>query len=216
MLDMRADSPQLIAGRRQKPGIELRQNGEWNDRILCATHEAAIGSGDDYGVRFCRRWRKLGAGQKIVKVPNPKPDQLLRFAYAIVWRHAVGQVSPSLLQLGPFERVIFDQLSSDGPYDLQLLIGASPLTLQGRPLTLAIAPYRDRMTIWNVIHFTLSGLDFYLKVDQRPFPTAFRPYLANDNDPVIISNPGARSVHQVPKLRPIFEQMRKSTWKGPQ
>jgi hypothetical protein len=218
MLDLRADSAQLVSGHRAREGIRLNQNGEWDDRILCDKHERAIGSADNYGVKFCRNWRtaqRQVVPGKALEVSNSRPDALLRFGYAVIWRQAVSEEGrKSGPKLRQYEHILLDSLLQEGPYDLELLVGVNPLMMRDRPVDFCIPPYRDRMGRYNVIHFTLSGLDFYLKVDQRPFPDTWKPFLANENDPIILVHPGERSCLDVPKLRPLFRQMQKSTWKG--
>jgi hypothetical protein len=217
MLDIRGSSPQLVAGHRHRDGIELSQNGEWDDTFLCDQHERLIGAGDDYAVRFIRR--RLPAGKlqpdgRSKEVENPKPNQLMQFAYAVIWRHVVCESGRALgLGLGPYEKPVRSALLSGGPYDLELLVGINPLVLEGKSVQVAVGPYRDRMGNWNVWHFTIGGLDFYLKTDARRFPTSWRPYLANGNNPIVLGQTRPRGFHETPKLFPILRRMNQSTWK---
>lgn len=218
MLDMKADSPQLVGGDRHRDGVKLQQNGEWDDALLCANHEGSIGIGDDYGVRFCRYFRTKGIqrpNDRALDVPNVRPDLLMHFAYGVIWRHvASASGRANRLDLGPFGDEMLDAMQARGPYDLELIVGCNPLTARGRRVDIAIAPYRERMEGWNVWHFAISGLDFYLKTDRRPFPESWRPYLANSNNPIVVGQIDERGFHQVPKLFPILRRMRRTTWKG--
>lgn len=218
MLDMKGASPQLVAGNRNRDGILLRQNGEWDEDLICSEHEELLGQGDDYGVDFCRRWRQVAAphlGEKALSVPNPEPDKLLQFAYGIVWRHVHSRSGREIgLDLGPYSSQIICEMSKRGRYSLQLLIGRNPLTVQGKRIDVGIAPYKQRMGDLLIWQFTISGLDFYLKTDQRPFPKSWNDFLANDNDPIIIGQIEERGVHETPKLFPVIKRMKKTTWKA--
>lgn len=218
MLDMKADSPQLVGGNRHRDGVKLQQNGEWDDALLCAYHETSIGIGDDYGVRFCRSFRTKGIqrpNDRALDVPNARPDLLMHFAYAVIWRHVASASGwADRLDLGPFGDEMLDAMQARGPYDLELIVGRNPLTVRGQQVDIAIAPYRERMERWNVWQFTISGLDFYLKTDRRPFPESWRPYLANSNNPIVVGQIDERGIHQVPKLFPILHRMRRTTWKS--
>lgn len=222
MLDLRADSAHLLAGVRNQEGVLLSQNGQWDDTFLCDRHERSVGAADDYAVRFIRRRvpdAKPRSDGGMILVENPRPEQLLHFAYAVVWRHVVSEHGRSHgLKLGGYEQQIRNALLSNGPYDLELLIGFNPVTVKGEWIQLALAPYRERMpfkTPLNVWHFTIGGLDFYLKTDARQFPQAFRPYLANANNPLVLGPRRKREIHEIPKLRPILQGMMRTTWKPP-
>lgn len=205
MLDIRADATHLVSGSLRRAGVRLRQNGEWDDRLLCDFHEKTIGSADDYGVRFCRTWRELASESfagRAVQIPNREPNELVRFAYAVTWRHAVCKEGRAVgPKLGLYEQMLLERLLGDGPYDLQLLVGINPLTLQGKRFIACIPPFRNRFENYSVIQFTISGLDFYLKTDQRDFPDSWIPFLANDNDPVVLGRVDERDALKVPKFR---------------
>ena len=223
MLDMKADAAHLVAGRRNQDGVLLSQNGQWDDTFLCDAHERIVGTADDYAVRFIRRRlpaATLRAAGGMVVVENPRPEQLLHFAFAVVWRHVVcARGQETGLNLGQYEQQIRDALVSNGPYDLELIVGFNPVTVKGEWIQLALAPYREKMpvhgTSLNVWHFTVGGLDFYLKTDGRLFPTGFRPYLANDNNPLLLGRRNKREIHTIPKLVPILRGMMRTTWEPP-
>ena len=212
MLDMRANSPRLVSGSRHRTGVMFKQNGDWDDRILCETHEKIIGCADDYGIGFCRKWQEARSviyDGRAFEVPNSRPDMLLHFAYAVVWRHAMALDVYSSLSLAHYERQILDSLLTRGPYGLQLLIGASPLVLKGEPVNIGLPPYHERLLGLNVVHFVVSGLSFYLKTDQRTFPASWTPFLANNNERVVLGRLDPLDMRYVPKFRTIFDQMRR-------
>ena len=218
MLDMRDGSPQLVGGDVRRDGVRLQQNGEWDDGLLCADHEASIGAGDDYGIRFCRSYRTKGRSRpdgRALDAPNPKPDLLVHFAYATAWRHAASAASRAdPPALGPFCAEMLEAMERRGPYALELVVGRNPLTIGGKRVDVAIAPYRQRMYQWNVWHFTISGLDFLLKTDRRPFPASWKPFLANGNDPLVVGLIGERGIDEVPKLMPLLRRMQRTTWRS--
>ena len=218
MLDMKGTSAQLVGGSLLRDGVKLGQNGEWDDNLLCDDHEKELGAGDDYAIDFCRTWRNKGrprTGDRALDVPNPEPDKLVHFAYGVVWRHVQCQHGRANgLKLGPYGDDMLEEMQNRGPYSLQLFVGRNPLTLQGQHVDIAVGPYRVRMDAWSVWHFTIAGLDFYLKTDRRSFPDSWLPYLGNGNDPIVIGQTAERGMHEVPKLFPVLRRMRRTTWKG--
>jgi hypothetical protein len=93
---------------------------------------------------------------------------------------------------------------------LEAIVGRSNLTdPAGKIIEVGIAPYRQRLINWTVWTFTIGGLDFYVKTDQRPFPTHWHSFLVNDNDPVILPLIDALPFHEIEKFQPIFRQMLK-------
>lgn len=212
MRDMLLGGPHLVKGSCHKEGVTFQQNGEWDDTFLCHAHEQLIGSGDDYGVRFCRHWQKNASVRpsgSAIEIPNTKPEALLHFAYAVIWRHALSNrnIGP---ELGPYEQLILNALLNRGPYELKLLIGTNPLTIGGQSANVAVGPFKIRLADRNVIQFTVSGLDFYLKADRQSFPAGWDQFLANDNKIVAASLLAPLPFQEVRKFRPIFRQMGKA------
>lgn len=221
MADLREDAKALVQGDRTRDGYTLPQNGEWDDTILCKHHEDIIGAGDNYAVRFFRsgldRGRLVENG-KALAVPNPHPDRLVHFAYSTVWRVAVSRAGRrSGLNLGRYEPILRDSLLGRTGYDLQVLIGISNLRLgEERPVPFCLYPYRQRLRAWNTWHFVLGGFDFHLLTDQRPFPVEWKPYLANGNDPLILTATDPMDIRTVPMLQPLLGRMLKGPALGQQ
>jgi hypothetical protein len=78
---------------------------------------------------------------------------------------------------------------------------------RGGRIEVGIAPYKQKLTDWTIWTFTVGGFDFYVKTDQRPFPTSWGPFLLNDNDPVVVPLIDALPFHEIEKFQPIFSQM---------
>ena len=212
MFDIRDDSKHLVEGSRDKQGVRFRQNGVWDDTILCDQHEKVCGAGDHYTVTLCRR---LGSEAELTecggayRILNPRPDLLIRFIYATVWRQVVSAEGRRLgLSLGPFKETIEQHLFGNGKARLSALVGRPSLVMpDGQPARIAIAPYQRRLLDWRVWHFTVGGLDVFLKADSRPFPITWVPFLANDNDPLILPAIDALRIDRIPMLKPILRNM---------
>jgi hypothetical protein len=92
-----------------------------------------------------------------------------------------------------------------------MIVGrANVIDPRGQPVEFGIAPYRLRLREWTLWHFAIGGFDFYVKTDQRPFPTMWKPFLANDNDPITLPLIDPQRIHEIPKFQPIFLQMLKA------
>jgi hypothetical protein len=211
MLELRATGKSLFEGHHDRPGVSFSQNGAWDDRVVCETHERAFALSDDYATDLCRRLETEEArvSDNTLTIGNPRPDLLVRFIYATVWRRVSSADGKRInLSLGPFGGEIEDHLFGDCSASLPAIVGRANLrSADGKRAMVAIPPYRQKMADWNVWHFHLGGLDFYLKTDRRPFPSGFSPYLANDNDPLTLVQIDPLRVDQVPILEPVFSQM---------
>lgn len=204
----------VYEGNRAKAGKRLSQSGLWDSNILCRRHEAALSSADDYAARFCRRFDRSAvrsASGNSYSHQNPRPELLLRFIAATVWRHVVSKHGKAHdLDLGPHKATIEKYLFESEPLPFEAIVGRSNLVdLAGKRIEFGLAPYKRNLLDWEVWHFTIGGFDFYLKTDSRPFPNEWKFLLANDNDPIITPLIDPILVHDVPMLQPIFAQMLK-------
>jgi hypothetical protein len=209
---IRGSEKSVVEGTRSAPGVKLSQSGLWDDTIVCEKHEKAFSTADDYMARFVRKFEKaaaLSSTGKSYETPNPKPELLLRFAAGTVWRHAVSQHGTAHgLSLGPYRAVIESHLFGEDLLTLELLLGRSNLVdPSGNRIEIGLAPYRRKLLWWNIWHFSIAGFDFYLKADKRPFPELWKPFLANDNDPVTVPLIDPLRFDQLPMFQPIFKQM---------
>lgn len=211
MLDLRGAEKHLFEGNSERVGVRFSQNGNWDDTVLCKNHEDICGKGDDYVIQFSRRLTRdakhttTGA----YTISNPRPDLLIKFIYATVWRRVISRDGRyHNLDLGPFRQAIEDHLLAKGPASLPAIVArANLINADGEPAGMAIPPYRQRLGNWNVWHFHIGGFDIYLKTDHRPFPAQFSPFLANDNDMLTLVQIDPLRSDRVPILQPILKQM---------
>lgn len=218
MLDMRTESGPLLEASRHREGYIERQNGVWDDRFLCKRHEDEAGGGDDYAVRLSRRLRDdcwphpRGKGHQI---DNPRPDLLQRFVYGTIWRHCVAPVSaPSRLKLGPYQDRIEKALFGDGPFDLPIVVGITNVTgKDGKPVPMAVAPYRLKLRDLTIWHFVVGYLDVMMKTDARPWPKEWSPLFADQN-PMTLLHPDRTDLATVPFLRELTDRVRASPYRG--
>ena len=212
MLDVRADSKNVIEGSRHWDGVRFRQNGQWDDTILCKTHEDVCGRGDDYVIDLLRSIpeRELppseGGG---VLLPNPHPDLLVHFVYSTVWRFAAARPNTELKRsLGPYFDRIQHIIFEDAPPNLDVVFWKREFQLPGGGTArIAIPPHRQMLADRNVWLFVLSGFSFWVKTDNRPFPPLFAPILANGRTNLIFVHGDSLPIMEVPMLHPVFARM---------
>lgn len=92
--DMKRGDP-ILGQRRDGPGRLTVQSGDWDDRILCGQHEAALGEAGRYAIRFCREYAAAAASAPNAAfrgISLSRPDLLVTFACACVWRKAAVMV----------------------------------------------------------------------------------------------------------------------------
>ena len=150
-----------------EPGHRVAQSGKWTSRILCAEHERQLGTCDDYGVAFCRAWRRSGrAGDAVV--PNQRPALLVDFAVACMWRMAaaVSDGRPGRI-MGVNADLIEGRLFGPGE-GCEPAVSIEPFELddgRGQPLVFGLLPspvLPDRRS-W---HFIVSRLRFLADFDS--------------------------------------------------
>jgi hypothetical protein len=156
-------------------GQRVLQSGVWDDRILCAEHEAALNEVDKYGIKFCQEWVwqcALWRNGPVLEVRNPHPERLVSFACASVWRAAArGGVSPQR-KLGPYadrlaRRIFEDDLGFNPPL---LISRLGMLNANGEGMNMAVIPTRWNIRGLHFWRFSVCGLVFDLQLDARPTP----------------------------------------------
>lgn len=218
MLDMKRDARTLVESSHHRAGYVERQNGPWDDRFLCKTHEDMAGGGDDYVVRLSRRLPgdatvhpKGGA----LQIDNPEPSLLMRFIYGTIWRHVVA---PSTVgdgrRLGPYRRRFEAALFHGGPFHLPALASISNLRgSDGKRVPCGLSPYRNKVGDRAIWHFVVGHLDFMLKTDNQDWPAAWSEMFA-DRDPLVLFQADAVDIATVPLLRHLTDNIRASPLRG--
>lgn len=191
--DIRAEAKHAIVVTRDRGSARQSQSGEWRDDILCKAHEAALSTADDYGIRFCRR---IVPSAPVIddiarRVVNKHPDRLIRFVHAVVWRYsAANRQAGRPLRLGPYFDRIQAHLFANGPA-LEGFVTEPNIALEGRLIRLATDPAHGWLDGRRFMAFYVGGLQFALKVDNRPMPTTTRHSLLASSDLYIAHMPAS-------------------------
>lgn len=180
--------PKVIRTRRRDNGWDESQSGFFDDRILCAKHEARLGRYDDYAIRFCRAFKEQADdGMSVVTVPNPRPELLVGFACAVVWRMAASRSDLNPAQtLGAFAKRLADLLFDDVPFDPLLLLSRNAFHVRGKPLEMNVLPVPYRELDRRFWRFIACGIKFDLKLDARPAPAPMAVLAANTQSEVTL------------------------------
>lgn len=171
---------QVIGNRRDGPGHIYLQSGFWDRNILCADHERRLHGPDDYAFRFCRQFVPVAGSGRPVTIPNPKPEQLVAFAAACVWRMAASRSKgrPAAV-LGPYASRIQALLFDGAFFDPTLLISRSTYVSGFEEVKLGTLPqiYHELgIRFWR---FIACGIIFDLKLDNRVAPPAMATLAVN-------------------------------------
>jgi hypothetical protein len=205
MHDIRADETHVVGVKLNHPKPRFYQSGEWSDRIVCRVHEDVFGAADDYAVTFCRTFEQkaqsISRGD-VIAVPNPRPDLLITFAHAVVWRHAAALIGRDRKHwLGPY----FDRIGASlfhGEQPLQVAVLEPGNTIRGQRAFIGVHPCPVRMEEARLTRFEIGGLAFLLKTDQRRWPNPFDLFDA-DRDPLRVLAMDAQEVSSNPSFRAI-------------
>lgn len=173
--------PKVLRTRRGDNGWEESQSGFFDDRLLCAKHESRLGRFDDYAARFCRAFHSQAERRiPVFTIPNPRPDLLVGFACATVWRMAASrsELKPERM-LGPYAKFLAGLLFEGVPFDPLLLLSRSAYQLRGQPLEMNVLPVRHTELDRRFWRFIACGIIFDLKLDARPAPAAMAVLAVN-------------------------------------
>ena len=209
MHDLRGNDPYLHEAVDTKNGTRYLQSGPWDRNILCGRHEALTARPDEYAVEFCR-----SVVQSIQQdghdgfILNPHPELLARFSYQCIWRFAASQSGRGLEALGRYAGILQGAVFNDEPCVLPFLIARNHLrTPIGSEATIAIAPFPIRFGDIRAWLFAVSGQQFYVKLDRRPFPLDGEKLSAHNAKSVRLFQLPPRMAHEVPVLQKILSNM---------
>ena len=198
---MKRDGHQLVGGRGDGPGYRVLQAGDWDDRLLCSRHEAALGEADRYGVAFClEAKRQSDMGKHYYDVANPRPDLLVAFASACVWRYAASRSNGRPERaLGPYAGKIQRALFEQGDFSPFLLVSRHAYEIEpGQIMNMGVLPHlyhEEGIRFWR---FIVLGLIFDLKLDNRATPPPMAILGVNDQNLIRLSDDFPQKVMRVP------------------
>ncbi|SFI52405.1 hypothetical protein [Caulobacter sp. UNC279MFTsu5.1] len=207
---MKREGQQLVAGRKDGPGYRVLQSGEWDDRLLCAEHEAALGGFDRYGVEFCREAkRQMDSGKRALEIPNPKPRALVGFACACIWRYAASRSGGRPERaLGPYAQRLKEVLFEASDFSPLLLVSRHAYEIDaGETMNLAMLPHiynEEELRFWR---FIVCGLIFDLKLDNRPPPPAMATLAVNDLAEIHLFEDFPQKIMRQPALARSLQRM---------
>ena len=131
---------------------------------------------------------------------NSRPELLIRFAHAVVWRHAAALLGRGRRHwLGPY----FDRIGAalfDGGSMLRVAVLEPGNTSGGERTLIGVHPCPVRMGDLRLTRFEIGGLAFLLKTDQRPWPHPFGLFDA-ERDPLRVLAMDAQEVATNPSFR---------------
>lgn len=189
--DIAGDEQHGFEGSAFALGVKLQAKGRFDRTILCAEHEQALNDGDTYGVRFIRSFHSSGRpilGDAMWEVPNPRPEQLVKFVAACIWRRGVSKVGREQadLSLGAAEPRLRSLLfGKDATYDPPLMVARKVIVSQGEPLhELMFEPAKSYGFGDNTWAFELFGVSFTMKLNPHSSPSFPAVSLANRRDPL--------------------------------
>ncbi len=167
--------------------VKPAQLGIFDKDILCERCDGHLGKHDDYLYDVIRRFvLTLGLRERdYFADPKVDCDAFSKGILAILWRASItGHPACEGVSLGPYEPTVRD-----------ILFGLRPLA-DMRELEIVIQYYRsehfrDKVNLFytlpvrnsfqglNGFSFGLNGFRIAAKIDKRPFPSFYAPYIIN-------------------------------------
>jgi hypothetical protein len=116
------------------------------------------------------------------EVSHVDTDVLARFVAAVLWRASITRHEQfSEVRLGPYEQAYSALLFGDGtgPPEVMLMRLISDRFPVDGFYTMPVWANMDGI---NCYAFALAGFRIIAKVDKRPFPSVYKPYVINGKD----------------------------------
>jgi hypothetical protein len=202
-----------IEGSLFREGTRFQAKGLFDPDLLCADHEKMLATADDYGLRFLRNFERGHETMrgKIWLVANPKPDQLVRFVAACIWRRGVSPIERhgADLDLSLAEPKLRAMLfEGDTRYQPPLMVIRRTYTSQDQILrAIMTGPCKGFGLGDNSWWFFALGCEFVMKLNPYSHP-AFPPlFVANDKKEVWACNMPARHLNSMPGMIDIAANM---------
>lgn len=197
-----------------RTGTRYQAKGLFDPDLLCAQHERMLGAADDYGMRFLHRFETAGRVSvrgNVWLVPNPKPDLLVRFVAACIWRRGVSAVDREAadLDLGFAEPKLRAMLfESHTRYQPPLMVVRRTYTSQGQWLReIMFEPCKSFGFGDNTWSFFALGCEFTMKLNPYSHPAFPAYFVANGKKEVWALNMDPEEFTGVPGVIDISANM---------
>jgi hypothetical protein len=115
-----------------------------------------------------------------------------------------------------YEPILRKAVFNHGAYALDFFVSKMNLQIgDGKPAPMCIAPYPQKIAGLRVWHFLCGELAFYLKTDKRPLPAGWDLILANDRNPILVSELDPLDLRDVKLISGIVGRMQVRAPKTP-
>jgi len=161
------------------------QLGEYDPDILCETCDNILGLDDEYALDVWKRFEAShrNLGEDVFELAEVDCERFCKFILSILWRASISR-RPSFtsVNLGPYEDLSRDILFgakrlSDMPA-FEVLVQRY-LSTSMDPTKWYFHPVRQPFGDLDAYGFGLAGFRIVAKLDNRPFPEGFRPFVLN-------------------------------------
>ncbi len=212
--DVAGDGQHGFEANRFSPGVTFQAKGLFDRNILCREHEDRLNAADTYGVDFIRGFHERGrliVKGNIWEVPNPRPDLLLKFVAACIWRRGVSKVkrADANLELGPAEPRLQGLLfGNGGTYDPPFTVARRHIVSDGAPLhELMFEPAKGYGFGDNTWSFLAFGCEFTMKLNPYSSPPFPAVTVANGRDPIWAFNHDPQEITDIENVLDIAVNM---------
>jgi len=212
--DLRGQHKHLYVGATAAPGRRIVQAGLSDRGILCATHDAALGVYDDYGIEFCRTFssRVQHPAPNIWRVGNVDGDRLTRFWLAVLWRFSISTLSETaLVRLGPYEDRLREILFANAPCSVEPAVTMLRYRSHIIPAeNVCFPPYASAFPPFKNLKaygMAVSGFHAFVKLDSQSVPQAWHSTTINGKHEINGGYLQLESTEQFRRLRQVARNM---------
>jgi len=165
-------------------GEAIPQLGEYDRDILCEACDNILGLDDEYAIDICRRFeanrRDFG---DVFELPGYDGGRFAKFVLSVLWRASISRrKSFASVDLGPYQDRARDVLFGEKP--LSGLGAFEVLVQRYRSIHIDTTkwlfnPERHPFIGLNAYGFGLAGFRILAKLDNRPLPAGYAPFVLN-------------------------------------
>ena len=166
--------------------------GIYDPLILCGDCDRKMGQWDDYAQELLlKRFSEasviqLNQQKACWRIEHYHHLKLKLFFVSLLWRASVSQQSFfKRISLGPFESQLRAMIMDENPgrsEDFAVILAR----FGDSDITAMLDPRREKFESVSFVKFYLTGFLAYIKVDQRPTPSAFADYRMQEGAPLIV------------------------------
>jgi hypothetical protein len=167
-------------------GISIKSPlGPYDQNILCEPCDCKIlNEFDEHAIKTMlnssNKVKLRRNDMQFIAYKDADPNLIQKFVASVIWRAAVSShLFYRQVKLGPYEAILRNYILGHGSFELNrsILVVEYDFHLE-LPTT---GPFNSKIDNLNLLRLQANRFEFYLKLDQRPFPSVWADVCIEQN-----------------------------------